>query len=166
MTELDKIFTGKVKDKAIFDFSELYTFCYTWLVDQGYWVVEKSYSEKIQANGKDVEIEWNASKRISDYFRFAMKVRWRILGMKDAEVEKDGAKVTMNKGAFEISLSATLEKDYESRWENNSFNKFLRGLYDRYIIRSRIEDYETKLYIEGDEFLAQVKAFLALEGKH
>jgi hypothetical protein len=42
----------------------------------------------------------------------------------------------------------------------------LRGVYDKYIVRARVEDYERKLFGEADEFLAQMKAFLALEGKH
>jgi len=165
MVEKDIVFKGKVKHKGIFDFKELYRFCFTWLVDKDYWVVEKSYSEKVNPNGKEVEIEWDAKRKISDYFRFNLKVNWRILGMKDVEVEKEGAKITLNKGQPEISVSAVLEKDYEHRWESNAFLKFLRGIYDRYIIRGRIENYEDKIYSEADEFLAQVKAFLALEGK-
>ena len=43
--------------------------------------------------------------------------------------------------------------------------KFLRGVYDRYIIRSRIEDYEGKLYEETQEVVEQCKAFLVLETK-
>ncbi len=166
MVEKDIVFKGKIKHKGIFDFKELYRFCFTWLVDKEYWVVEKSYSEKVNPNGKEVEIEWDAKRKISDYFRFNLKVNWRILGMKDVEVEKDGTKLTLNKGQPEISVSAVLEKDYEHRWEGSAFLKFLRGLYDRYIIRGRIEKYEEKIYSEADEFLAQVKAFLALEGKH
>jgi len=164
MVEKDKIFTGKVKHKGIFDYPELYRFCYKWLTEKDYWVVEKKYSEKVTPGGKEVEIEWDSSKKVSDYFRFKLKVDWRIIGMKDIEVQKDGEKLPMNKGSFEIKLGATLEKDYESRWEKNPFLKFLRGIYDKYIIRGRIEQYEAKLYGEGDEFLAQVKAFLALVG--
>lgn len=166
MAENDPVFKSKVKDKGVFDFAELYRIAYTWLVDEGYWIVEKLYSEKITASGKELDIEWNCYKKISDYFRFELSVTWKVLGMKDVEVEREGDKVTLNKGGFEITVKATLVKDYESRWESSQLDKFLRGLYDRYIIRSRIENYEGKLYGEGEEFLAQVKAFLALEGIH
>ncbi len=166
MVEKDEVFSGKIKQTGIFDFKEFYRFCYVWLVDKGYFLIEKSYSEKMTASGKEVEIEWEALRKISDYFRFALKIRWRILGMKDVEVEKDGVKIGMNKGNPEIKLAAVLEKDYEHRWEINAITKFLRGLYDRYIIRGRIEQYEDKIFGDADEFLAQAKAFLALEGRH
>ena len=165
MVEKDNVFSGKIRQVGIADFKEFYRFCYMFLVDKGYWVVEKNYTEKIQANGKEIEIEWNASRKISDYFRFNLKTNWRILGMKDVEVEKNGDKLKMNKGDFEIKISAVLEKDYENRWENSPFLKWLRTLYDRYLIRNRIEQYEDKIFEESEEFLAQAKAFLAIEGK-
>jgi len=166
MAELDVVFTGKVKQKGVFDFAELYNFTYNWFVDKDYFIVEKVYTEKAQPDGKEVEIEWEAKRKISDYFRFVIKVNWRILGMKDVEVMKEGDKVKINKGYPEIKVKATLEKDYEHRWEGNALLKFLRGVYDRFVIRGRIESYEEKIYQEADEFLAQTKAFLALEGKH
>ncbi len=166
MAEKDTIYTGKVQDKAIFDFSELYSFCYKWLVDENYDVTEGKYQEKVNPNGKEVEIEWEALKEITDYFRFKISVNWRIIGLKDVEVEKDNAKIKLNKGNLEIKVKAVLEKDYESRWEKNAFFNFLRGIYDKYIIKSRIEHYEEKLFSEADEFLAEIKSFLSLEGEH
>ena len=67
---------------------------------------------------------------------------WKILGMKSIEVQRDGKKVKMNSGVVEIKFSAVLVKDYENRWEDAPVWKFLRGVYDKYLIRGRIEDYE------------------------
>jgi len=166
MVEKDFVFSGKIRQRGVFEYPELYRFCYMWLVDKGYWVTEKTYSEKVNPDGKEVEIEWEAKRKISDYFRYLLIVKWRILGLKEVEAERDGAKITLSKGFPEIKVDAVLEKDYEHRWEGTAFLKFLRGLYDRYIVRGRIEQYELKIYSEADEFLAQIKAFLALEGKH
>ena len=167
MVEKDKVFSGKVKHGGIFDFKELYRFCYTYLVDEGYILTEKTYTEKVVASGKDVEIDWMATRKISDYFRFHLRIFWRILGMTTVEVESEGKKIKMNKsGNVEIIVTATLEKDYEGRWEGNAFYKFLRGLYDRYVIIGRIDTYEGKIHSEADEFLAQVKSFLSIEGMH
>ena len=166
MAEKDTIFTGKIKQTGIFDFKEFYRFCYSWLIDKDYFLTEKSYSEKISPNGKEIEIEWEARRKISDYFRFFLRINWRILGMTQVEVEEDGKKMKMNKGYIEVKCVGVLEKDYQSLWEANAFLKFLRGVYDRYIIRVRIDQYEGKIFMECDEFLAQAKAFLAIEGKH
>ena len=168
MVEQDKVFEGKIKQTDIFNFKDLYTFLYKWLVDDGYKVDEKVYSEKVTAGGKEIDIEWEAKKKISDYFKFVMKAKWKILGMNSVEVEHPETKKKdkMDKGQVEIKVTAIIEKDYESRWENNGFLKFLRGVYDKYIIRGRIEDYEKKVFGECDDFLSQAKGFLTLQGSH
>lgn len=166
MVEKDKIYSGKLKHTGIWDFKETYRFIYDWLSDNDYLITEKSYNEKITSGGKDIEIAWEARRKISDYFRFVLKLNWRILGMSDVEVQKNGAKTKANKGYIEIKFAAVLEKDYEHRWENSGFMKFLRGVYDRYIIVGRIDNYEDKLFGEVDELIAQTKSWLALEGKH
>jgi len=166
MSEKDKVFSSKVQDKkAIFDLGSVYDFCFTWLNDENYIVMEDKYSEKIKPNGKELEIIWTAKKKVSDYFRFILKIRWFIIGLKDVEVEKNGNKVKMNKGDFEITVKGVLERDYEHSWEQNQFYKSLRKMYNRFIVRGRIDQYEEKLYGEADDFLAEVKAFLALEAK-
>jgi len=65
---------------------------------------------------------------------------------------------------IEIKVTGFLEKDYEHRWETTASAKFMRGIYDRYIIRSRIESYEYKIVEEVDELVAQAKSYLEVEG--
>ena len=164
MSEKDKICEGKINHEGIFDYKDLYRFMYTWLTDYEYFIEEKVYTEKAKPEGKEVEIHWIARRKISDYFRFILKIDWNIFGMTSVEIVKDNIKVKANKGRIEIKITAFLEKDYENKWETSSFLKFLRGVYDRFIIKGRIENYEDKVAEELDELVAQTKAFLALEG--
>lgn len=166
MVEKDALFKSKVKHSGVFDFKETYRILFEWLIDQGYDVNEKSYKENIGAGGaKEIEIEWEAARKVSDYFRFMITAKWKILGMTSVEVEIDGVKQKMNKGQFEIEIKSILEKDYEDRWSGKPFVKFLRTMYDKYLIKERTEQYEGKLIGEMDEFVAQCKAFLNLTGK-
>jgi len=165
MSETDMIYETKIKHSGLFDFKELYKFVHEWFASYQYVVAEKKYEEKIQPEGKDIEIEWVCFRKISDYFRFQIKIAYRIIGLVTVEVQKGNIKTKMNKAQLEISFKAFLEKDYENKWEVNPFTKFLRGVYDKYIIKSRIEEYEDKIATEVDEAVAQVKAFLALEAK-
>lgn len=163
MVEKDNVIPAqKVRHKGLFDFAEAYRFCYTWFLDNGYDLVEKNYTEKITAKGKEIEIEWFALRKISDYFRFTIKTNWRVLGMTDAEVEENGKKIKINSGDIEVKFTIVLEKDYEAKWEGSAFLKFLRGVYDKYIIRARIDQYEGKLVGEVNELISQMKSFFAL----
>jgi hypothetical protein len=165
MAEKDTLSGAKVKHKGIFSFKDAYAFLHGWLINEGYDINEKTYKENIGAGGvKEIEIEWDAMRKITDYFRFHIKVKFHIIGMTDVEVEVDGKKQKMNKGTFEMRAKAVLEKDWESRWENKAFFKFLRTLYDRYLVPARIDKYEGKLLSEHDEFMTQAKSFLSLSG--
>lgn len=165
MVEVDRVYESKFKFEGTFDFKETYNFVYKWLNDYGYILIqEKNYVEKIKPEGKEVEITWEAKKKVSDYFRLFLRLNWLITGMTNVEIERNGVKIKTNKGRIEIKITGFLEKDYEHRWEVTSISKFLRGIYDRYIIRSRIESYEDKIREEVDELVAQSKSYLELEG--
>ena len=165
MSEKDILYKGKIKHGGIFNFKDLYSFLYEWLTNEGYFINEKSYSEKVAGDSKEIEVKWEAKKKVSDYFQFMINMNWRILGMKKATVKKEGKELTMDTGSLEISFTVTLVKDYEERWENQPFWKFMRGIYDRYIIRTRIEEYGKKAILELNELINQCKAFLELEAK-
>lgn len=159
--EKDKICAGSTFFRGFFDFKQAYNFLYSWLSDYEFNVEENKYSEKITPEGKEIEIEWTAERDITDYFRFAIKIRWFITKMTTQDV---GGK-SLNKGDIEMTLTGYLVKDYDEKWESTAFSKFLRSIYDRYIIKGRIEHYENRISEEVDEALAQIKSFLALEAK-
>ena len=165
MAEKNTQYSEKLKHKGNFIFKDIYTYTYEWLIGEGYEVAEKKYSEEIESDAKKLEIEWEAKKKVSDYFRFIIKIDWKVLRMKEIEVVKEGKKIKMNSGQIELGVKGILVKDYENRWEDHPFWKFLRGVYDRYIIKSRIIEYESKIIEEASEFVDQCKAFLVLEGK-
>jgi hypothetical protein len=165
MPELSPVYDGKIAHLGIFDFKELYRFMFEWFKEYQYILNEKKYSEKIKADGKEIEIEWLCLRKISDYFRFRIKIVTRVVRMVTVEVQQDGVKVNRDKGDMEIKFWSWIERDYENKWEQNSVTKFLRGVYDKYIIRSRIEFYEEKLKEEVDEVMSQTKSFLVLSAQ-
>ncbi len=165
MSERDRLYKGKVKQRGIFSYSDFYNFSYDWLRQEDYDVTERNYTEKVIGDAKDIQVVWEAERKISDYFKYMIKVRMNIWGMKKIKVKKEGKEISMDTGLFEINFEVWLIKDYEDRWENHPFWKFLRGLYERYIIRARVDLYEDKAIEELIEFMGECKAFLAIEVK-
>ncbi len=166
MPEKDKIYSSKVKYSGVFNFSEFYKFCHEWLsAELGFDVAEEQYVEKIKGDQKDIEFKWKGSKEVTDYFKFEIGMDFRILGLEKVEVVQNNAKIKTNKGNVEVKCSGTLIRDYQSKFETNAFQKFLRGIYEKWVISSRVGDYEEKIAGDCDELLAQIKAYLDLEGK-
>lgn len=167
MAEKDKIFSSKVKYDGIFSFEDFYKFCYGWLKDETGLTIfaEKKYKEKLKEDSKNIEIEWAGERELTDYFKFAMEVGFKIVGMTKVEIVQDGKKIKTNKGSIEISVKGTLLRDYKGKFEKTAFQKFLRGIYEKTVIPSRVEEFQVKVNEECDEFLSQAKAYLDLEGK-
>ncbi len=166
MAEKEQIFSSKIKSKGFFDFPEFYKFCYLWLNEEKEFdLAETAYKEKIKGDAKEIDIEWKGSSKRTDYFKFEIKVEFKILGLTDVEIVKDGIKIKTNNGEVELKIKGTLVRDYDGKFEKSSTQKFLRSVYEKWIIPSRIDEYETKLISTCDEFLSQAKAFLDLSGK-
>ncbi|VVB83798.1 Uncharacterised protein [uncultured archaeon] len=166
MPEKDKLFSNKMKYDGFFPFEKFYQFCYGWLTDEtGLFLSEKKYKEKLSGDSKNIEVEWSGIKELTDYFKFEMEVNFKVIGLTSTEITNDGKKTKTNKGSIEITVKGNLIRDYKGKFEKTAFQKFLRGVYEKSVIASRIEQMQGKIISECDEFLAQAKAYLDLEGK-
>ncbi|MBA7670910.1 hypothetical protein ES703_79057 [subsurface metagenome] len=166
MAEKDEIFSSKIQDTGIFLFSDFYRFCYEWLVDEtDLKIIENKYSEKLEGDSKKIDVEWTGKKKVTDYFQFEIKVSFRVTNLINVEINQGNAKIKTNKGKVEVKVKGILVKDYEGKFETNAFKKFLRSIYEKWIIKSRIDQMEDKIIEDCDEFLSQAKAYLDLEAK-
>ena len=164
MSEKLNVVDQKIKKKGYFNFSDLYEFCFSWFKDNGFKVAEEEYSEK-DSGAKEIKISWVASKKVTDYFKWKITFKWHILGMTEATVERGGKKEETNKGEVKLTAKADVITDYENRWEDSPFQKFIRGIYDRYIIKTRSDQQEDALKAKTEKFIADVKAFLELSNQ-
>ncbi len=153
----------KIKDRSIFSLDELYKMLVRWFELNGYDFQEQEYRDEDMGEGKKhLEIKWYAEKKISDYFKFVIETNFLIVGLESVEVEKGGIKYKTNKGEIEMRIKSYIEKDYDSKWERTVMMQFLRAVYDKYLIKSRIEGYEGLLYEETYKYMDETKAFLNL----
>lgn len=166
MAEKETVFSSKTKYNGVLSFKDFYQFCYDWLTDEfGLFVIEKKYAEKIDGNVKSIDIEWEGVDKVTDYFKFSVKVVYKIRGLEKVEITQNGNKIKADKGAVEIAVKGTLVRDYDGKFEKGAIRKFLRAIYEKWVIPARVEQFEDKLIGDCDEFLAQAKAYLDLEGK-
>ena len=166
MAEKDQIFSSKIKYDGVHFFKDFYKFCYDWLTEETELLVaETKYVEKLKGDTKDIDVEWVGVRKVTDYFKFEVKVKFQILRLKEVEATQKGMKIQTNQGSVEVKVTGNLIRDYEGKFETTAHKKFLRSIYEKWIIPSRIEQFEEKLISDCDEFLSQAKAYLDLEGK-
>ena len=164
--EEDTVFSSKIKYNGIFSFTNFYSFAYSWLTEESALLVsEGKYSEKLKGDSKDIEVEWEGTKKVSDYFKFKIKISFKVIGLTKIDITEGNAKVSTNKGSIEVGIKGILVKDYAGKFEKSAFQKFMRGIYEKWVIASRVEELQSKLAGTCDTFLGQSKAYLDLEGR-
>ncbi|MDE1848911.1 MAG: hypothetical protein KGH55_02675 [Nanoarchaeota archaeon] len=167
MGEEDTVFSSKISYKGIFSFKEFYAFCYNWLTEETGLddFSEDKYSEKLAGDTKDIDIEWTASRNFSDYFKFKMKIAFTIRALSQVKIKKEGVETDSNKGSVEVKVKGILVKDYQGKFDISGFRKFLRSIYEKYVIPATVKDLKGKIAADSNEFLEQAKAYLDLEGR-
>ncbi|MBU3923532.1 MAG: hypothetical protein KJ592_01300 [Nanoarchaeota archaeon] len=162
MAQKKEVYKEKIKQVGNWKYTDVYEMLFSWLKNSGYKVTENDYTEKLQGNGKEILIKWTASRKVTDYFKYQITLDWHILGMTDTEAEIGGRKTKTNKGEIAIEFKGNIINDYEKRWENHQFWKFLRGIYENYIIRSSVDEYENDLEDDVRDIIKDFKAFLRI----
>lgn len=166
MVERDLILKEVVWFVGITNIKDVYNYAYEWLRSEDFTITEDKYKEVVKGDEKELEIKWVVNKKISDYFRANLEFMWKVLGMKDVEVEIDGKKKKMNKVAeLTIKINGKLEKDYNSKWGPSSIQTFFKDLYHKYVIPQRTEQMEDKVREYVQVFKEEMKAYLELTGK-
>lgn len=165
MADKDLLISEKVEFSGVFSFEDAYSYAFDWFREEGYGLIEEKYKEKVTANGRDIEFEWAATKQLSDYFQINIKVKTRVSDLSDVEVESEGRKKKSNKGRIEIGVKGILVKDPESKWDESPLYKFLREVYNKYIIPGRIDSMEDRAKDDVRDFKEQMKLFFEISGK-
>jgi hypothetical protein len=165
MAEKEQILKEELEHNGLFDFKGLYSYLHSWLVEENHDVDEEKYGEKVSGNTRDIDIQWKAYKKLSDYFKTEYKIVYEIKNMADVEVEIDGKKKNMNKGILKLKLTGTLVMDYDSKWETSPFSRFFRDIYNKFIVPSRVQAARGRVAKTTVQLKDNAKAFMALTAR-
>lgn len=162
MASKSNVYKESVKKVGYWNYKDFYNFCFGWLKDNGYKVKEDDYTEKNSDIGKEIILSWDASKKVTDYFKYTISLKWHILGMVPIEIERAGKVEKTNKGEVKIDITADVVKDYDNKWEAKPYVKIMRGFYDKYIMNTTSDLYSDRLVDDVKELINQIKSFLEL----
>lgn len=165
MAEKELLLNEKLEHTGIFDFQGLYSYAHSWFKDESYNVQEEKYVEKVSGNGRDISFEWKTTKKLSDYFGVEHKIKVSAEKITDVEVEIDGDKKHMNKGKIVIEIKSTIVMDPEGKWEATPYYRFMRDVYNKYIVPGRVDSMKSKVTSDGRKFKEDMKSYLELVGR-
>ena len=158
MAEIDYVVRNlELRYSGVFNLLEVYKIIKDFFKDNGYLLMEREHEEK-RKELKGTKIKFEASKKVDDYNKLVIRTRVDAGDYEDVDVKNK----RLAKGSLTISFDTYIERDYEGYYENKPLRKFLRVIYDRYIVGAKHEKYEKELKDEVYELYNELKEFLNL----
>lgn len=149
----------KIKASPVFDFEELYIEMQRWFVHFGYDWKETRYLISDQPNGKRLsEISWECTKKVDEYITYTFNIDMKAT-LAEVEVNVENVKKKMNKGSMEFRFKGMMHKNVKI-WEQKIFGQFLRAIYEKILIKNRLDDSEDALLDESNRFFDEIKTYL------
>jgi len=137
------------------DLKELYILVKSWLKDRGFFLIEKQH----EGTPEKFKSKWEAQRKADDYAKYVIKVTLEANNLKQISIKNKN----LYNGEFSVAFESFVQKDYEDRFEKKPLLKFFRSVYDKYIERSRYENYENELKEITKNFYNEIKAYFGLK---
>lgn len=164
--------------KDVFSMKFLYTVIREWLMMNEYVdeytgdpnvmlnYIEHLYFERRMAGGiRELRMWWRARKAPvgSLYYRYRLRIDYRIINMVDVEVVRNGRKMKVQDGEVTIEIHPQLQLDYNDSWRNHPFLKYFHNILMRRILYKRIDEHKRELYKEAYRLHGFLKKYLELK---
>lgn len=149
--------------EGLFNYLDFYTLINNYITMKGYDKTEVKNEEIVTPDGKTINLLLLGIYYIpSDYVRKVLKMEIKVSELKTVETEVDKVKVQINQGKIHIKFSAIMDSDYEGRWDQKSIYRFLRTLFEHYVYRKEMKEYEDEIISDMLELREKIGEYLNL----
>ncbi|MDD2678339.1 MAG: hypothetical protein PHT91_04105 [Candidatus Nanoarchaeia archaeon] len=150
-------------NKKIFSYSDFYVFLRKTLQERGYYIEEKSYTHSETSPLKNVSFYWNTVKNVDDFTKYIIELKVS-LSLEDVTVIKDKKKEMNSRGEGSITVRATLQTDYEGKWEEtNAIISFIKVLFENIFQKGSIDEHSKRLADEAYEIENEIKSYFSMQ---
>ncbi len=149
----------RIIQDGVFDLNRILKEVKLYLFSRKYKVHEKDHTEKMKDTGLDVGVELNAEREVNEYIMFNIKIKFRAVGLKKIKLQNRYA----YRGFLEVRTYAFLNLDYKDNWRSKPLGNMLFFIYNNYIIKNKILEYEDKNYKELEDIRNIIKSILEVD---
>lgn len=156
----------RIRYTGLFDYDGLYILIAEWMKARRYWFTEGSYKHKVaSALGAEQEIEFNGTRRVTNYATHTIDVMMHLWDMTEVEVERNGVKKKLMNARMEITIRGALGLDFEGSFKGKFWEK-VRNFFYQYVLFPEISGiYYDQLYYRMVKLHATIKDFLDMQVK-
>ncbi|MEM4755754.1 MAG: hypothetical protein QW594_01335 [Candidatus Woesearchaeota archaeon] len=159
-------FYFRIKATDVVNIKHLYTVMHEWFVEEEYCGDEKEFPEDFyyerRGGGEQMYlILWNFSKEPfgGPFIRRQCVIEMRIVGIKNIEIQYQGAKIKTQKGTVEIKTWWYLVYDYNKEWRNHWLLKHFLEIYVNRMFRKDFDMRRQELLRDAQNLQAALKEY-------
>lgn len=159
-----------IKHKDYFSMKSLYKQMHDWLVEKGYApesdanFPEAYYHHRFtQQGGEEIRFRWYLEKPVNFFILYEVDITARVLGLKSAEVLRNGVKFKSNHAEIELSVSARLVFDPSKKFRSHWLTKHFYTLFRDRLYKDRIDYNRKQLMGDMNEFREFVKTVFKIK---
>ncbi len=128
----------RLKQKGTFDLDKIFKKIREWSTKNKYEFHEKDHVDKLLQDGHEIILKWVLTKETTDYIQYETTIEFLLKGINKIESGQ-------STGNLQITFKSNLILDYENKWQHTEFLKVLNSIYNKYIIKPKIEKHMGKL---------------------
>lgn len=130
-----------VQYKGVFDMQDLYESIADFFMQKKFKFYEKQQRyRKPGPFGVEILYQFEATRKIEDYYMWRVGVTIETFDMHDVEVVmKNGTRKKMQKGRLWVQVTHAAVTDYEKNFEKNAFVAHIKSFYNKYVVRKKYE---------------------------
>ena len=128
-------FTGR------FNLSGVYKEITRWAKTHQYTCQEAKYDASKQEGSESLKVNFDLSKKVSDYVKIGMFVSISASDIKNVKVKNN----ILQEGRLSTSITTYLKRDYDDVWSRKNYTRFFREVYDKFIGTNRVDADEKQI---------------------
>jgi hypothetical protein len=151
---------GIVKYSGTFDLNGMLRMMHGFLLNKNFDFYETLHKAKVP----ELELEWLAEKKVTEYEKWYLELKFHFYDLRQVEVDVQGEKHKMTEGRFTILFSGGTERDYQDSWDvsSSSTKARLKKFYDMITKKEWILKHASQLIKETTELRDKTTAFLGM----
>lgn len=151
--------------RGFFNYDELIKAITSWFAYEDIGFEVGSYKYKIpNPIGMEKEVKVAGEKKLSEYVKMGLKVRVQVFGMHDMELIQDGKKVVTQEGQLRITVSSSIDFDWQGIYKGSKFYEWLGKFVQEKILKYKIGDYwEDMVLLKVAELMKVIRTTIGQE---
>ncbi|MDP2750221.1 MAG: hypothetical protein Q8O89_05290 [Nanoarchaeota archaeon] len=157
----------RIKYDGIFDWEGLYRMIYDWMMFRGYYFEEVGIKHKVpNPMGAEIKYELSGWRKTTPYMMEWIRIYVIFYDLREVEVVKEGKKKKLAKGKMIMEVYGNIETDWQHMWDKTMFGKYLKEMYDKFIMKKQLEViWWDRLYYTMYKLHTDIKNFLDMENR-